>query len=195
MSNNIKECSLCKGLGYFLKEKEIISCDCILVKKARDYLGPMYQNYPYSNKIQWDKFRNFLGFVGFNRNDFKSLVKSFLLSSGLKLKHISTTPLEIIDAYFDYKENDIFKELSRVDFLIIYFGPIYKNKWYDDCLYSILDRRILYNRKTWIHTESSFSNSNFIETYSEKVCSLITSNFLSMSDSFKEVKFNKGIKK
>lgn len=189
-----KECSICRGLGYLSKDKEIIPCDCLLIKKARDYLGPMYCDYPYSTKINWGVFKNFLSFGGFKRDTFKSIVKSFLLSSGLKIKYMSITPMEIIDVYFENKINDIFKELSKIEFLIIYFGSDTKNKLYEDYLYSVIDKRILYNLKTWIYNDLSFSDPKFIEIYSKKISNLILSNFIQV-DILRDHEFIKGIRK
>ena len=188
------QCTLCHGSGYMIEEgNKRVSCTCLIRQRALEYLGPMYKNCAYNSKTQFDLWGDFVRIETCSRGYFKSMIKSLLLRSDISMKHKSTTPPEIMDVYFENRENNFYKDLNLIDFLIIYFCNDPTNRMYSEVIISILDKRVLYNRKTWVYCQDSSDSTEFIKKYGKSLSDFLGENF-TLAGGTHNLIFDKGLK-
>ncbi len=172
------DCLVCKGSGEMLYKGDKIVCECIIRKHAKEYLGFLYADMPYSTTIKFDKWKGmFLCFDMCSVEHFKSIVKSYLLHKNMKLTHKHLMPNYIVDDYFDDRFNKLLKELTEIDFLTIYFRSDPTNRLYGELIEIILDRRILYKKPTWLFFKENFEKDWFEIKYSKSLEEYLLKNF------------------
>jgi len=186
-------CKLCNGMGYVIEGEVRRSCDCVLISHIKKYLTPTYANSPYTLN-NFNGFENSCIFDGCSRSHFKSIVKSFLLTHRLEVTHMSVTPFDIIEAYFSLKESDEFKDMISTDLLIIYFCTDPRNKLYGEAIITILDKRLIENKWSWVFCKESFDSKWFRDNYTSQLSDYLRDNFLRI-EGINSISFNRGLKK
>ena len=158
MDRSIKpdnKCSICSGSGCMDFKGRKTVCECIIRRKAKQYLGPLYADIKYTSFTTFDGKNKFVYFEKDPIDRFRSLVKSYLLFHNIRLSHKSTLPYEIVQNFLTDHEIIKYGELIEVDFLVIYYISDPPNKLYGDLIQSILERRVMFDRSTWLF----FTNS------------------------------------
>jgi hypothetical protein len=172
------KCSVCKGLGKMKFKKKETVCECILRKQAKNYLGPLYANVPYSTVIKFDVWKNiFLCFDMCSKECFRSIVKSYLLYKNMKVTHKHIMPNNIIECYFEDSFNKLLRDVSEIDFLTIFFISDPSNRLYGELIEMILDRRMLYNKITWLFFKDNYEETWFSGRYSNSLQKYLLDNF------------------
>lgn len=189
--SKVKKCVLCGGSNYIIEGNKKTSCLCQLRKKAKKYLGPIYADLKYSSSIKFDKWVDNSVYCELCSIDsFKSMVKSFLLFHNMKLSHHTIFPYEVVQGYFENSRSYELDLMHEVDFLAILFRNDPPNKLYGELLKSLLDRRILYNKITWLFLAGAHDSDWFIDKYSVPFGKYIEENFLRTN--INKIKFGKG---
>lgn len=189
-------CLICKGNGHMQFKGHKTICECIVRKKVKEYLGSLYAEMPYSSLDGLNIKNKSLCFEGCLMERFKSLVKSFLLYNQLKLTHMSVLPDDIIQYYVTNGDEakQKFRELSEVDFLVIYFDVDPPNRLYGEMIESILKKRIMFDRFSWLYFVGKYSEFWFTDRYSNALREYLDKNFVKFTQ-LNKFKFNKGIRK
>lgn len=191
-----KNCSICKGSGRMhFKEKKTV-CECVVRKAAKNYLGPLYAEVQYTKKLNFGGTDRFVCFERSSLEKFKALVKSFLLHHKLKLTHMSVFPQDIIQYYVTDGEvaKQRFGGLTEVDFLVIYFIKDPPNKLYGDILESILEKRVIFDKITWLYCIDSYEEFWFTMKYGKELCDFLNDKFFKF-ETLDEIVFEKGCHK
>jgi hypothetical protein len=193
--NPDRDCVVCKGSGHMSFKGRRAICECIIRKKVKEYLGSLYADIPYAMDLNFDDNKATY-FESSLLGKFKSLVKSFLIYHKLKLKHMSVFPQDIIQYYVTDGDEAKSKlsDLTEIDFLVIFFIKDPPNKLYGEIIESILEKRLIYNKITWLYCKDDCKESWFTERYSLDLSNYIVGNF----NRFKElnrVVFERGVKK
>lgn len=187
----IKECAACGGSKYIIENNKKIPCLCLLRDRAKKYLGPIYADLKYSSAIKFEKWvDNSIYFELCSIDDFKSMVKSFLLYNNMKLSHHTIFPYDIVQGFFENRKSEELDFINNVDFLAILFRNDPPNKLYGELLKTLFDRRILYNKITWLFLAGSHESEWFIDKYSAILGKYIKDNF--KRSNINKIKFRKG---
>lgn len=162
-----KTCSICSQTGYMLENGRRVTCLCILKQRAKAYFGPIYANLNYATKINFDIWNhNFLRFEGCSENLFKFMVKSYLIYNNLKLSHYTVSPFDIFEGFYEKEGAELYTRLTQFDFLVILFRCDPPNKLYESLIRTLIDKRLLFNRVTWIFLQEDYDSSWFTYQYS-----------------------------
>lgn len=191
-----KNCQVCGGSGCMLFKDRQTICECIIRKKVKDYLGPLYAKGPYADDLNFDENNIAICFEKCDLNKFKSLVKSFLLYHKLKVTHKSVFPQDIIQYYVtdgsEAKQN--LSSLTEVDLLVVYFIQDPPNKLYGEMIEGILEKRRIFNKVTWIYSTDKIGDIWFTEKYSYSLSQYLNK-YCGKFKKLNRVDFNKGVKK
>lgn len=189
-------CLICKGDGHMQFKGHKTICECIVRKKVKEYLGSLYAEMPYTSLENLTIKNKFVCFENCSMESFKSLVKSFLLQNQLKLTHRSVLPDDIVQYYVTDGEEakQRFRELSEVDFLVIYFDVDPPNKLYGEMIESILKKRVMFDRFSWLYFVGNYGDIWFTERYSNRLKKYLDKDFVKFTR-LHEFTFLKGIKK
>lgn len=174
-----KECDICNGTGRMLKENgKKTECICILQKELAQYLTIKYANA--------DKIPNFdtTPFKGKNLllqnmsvEVFRSIVRAFLTLTGQKYKHLTVSGQELFNLHYKDAEQRGFTAASEIDFLIIFLSMEPVNKSYGQIITSMLEKRILNDKITWIYHRDGVESRNFASVYTTTLSNYILQHF------------------
>ncbi|MBF0527428.1 MAG: hypothetical protein HQK56_20285 [Deltaproteobacteria bacterium] len=170
MSDNQVACPECNGSGYLWGVKGKKECSCKLKARALEYLTPMYADARYYKELDTSKLLNKNIYCKTNdKHAFKTAVKSFLLNTGMKFKHLTVTPYDLLQLYLRDAEDKGFSRLFGIDYIFIMFIADPKNGHYGNIISSLLESRDLRGTKTWIFSEKNLESDAFIKAYSQEL--------------------------
>jgi len=113
---------------------------------------------------------------GLGVDNFKSLVKSFLLLTGMKYSHNTVTGGEVCEAYFDREVG--LRAYTRPDLLILVLGRDGKSGAYRTVLPSLLTQRVdIGNKMTFIFSYTPLKSHKFSDSYGTDLVEIIDSSF------------------
>ncbi len=177
MPNFDPNCTLCSETPGFVASElgNMVECTCVLKNLVLSYLTPVYANSKYMSKFNpvHIEGKNVWA-VSKSSETFKSMIKSYLLNTGMRLKHQTTTPFEIINCFLG-SGNDM--ERWRTDVLVILMGSDPPNKMYGTLLQNLIESRIRLGVQTLIHTKIPITSPGFVDTYSKSLSEFIRENF------------------
>lgn len=125
------DCPCCRGSGVVREARGLLECTCLLRQRAVHYLTPRY-----GPGITWDADFDPKAYQGRDviiRNPARlsipqfrqaaySAVKSFLLTTGMRLSHSTLTPYDVFRHLFKTDDTQALHELSRaLDVLVLIF--------------------------------------------------------------------------
>lgn len=172
-------CPDCQGTGHILIDGAVHECQHILREKAIAYLTPYYADSSYMNSLDVEQLRDKnLTFI--NNAQFKTVVKSFLLGTGMVYSHRSATAYEILQAYLTNSDDREFTKMGDVDLLFIYLSQDPKNGHYGQIISSLIINRNMKGKKTWINSRNPLNSPDFVRMYGGE-----------LETTLNELKFNK----
>lgn len=183
-----KDCPLCVDTPGFMKESDgkLYECHCILVQRAMDYLTPRYAHAPLIAELKteniWGKyFVNLTSSVDFKSvpgvppvkispQEFKSIIKSYLINTGMKIKHNTVDAGDIIKSHFMAEKDKLsfYADIVEPDLLIIEFFTDSPNKLNFSIFHGLIKKRISERKYTWLYTHSIPGTKQFIASYSQE---------------------------
>lgn len=174
----VEYCGKCDH-GYIMRDGKRMECLCVLKAKAREYLTPTYMDAKYDRGVDPSKLegRNIL-MDTVTQPYFKSLVKSFLLNTGMKYKHLTVTGYDCLQAYLTNTETHIFDWYAKIDFLILYLAFDPRCSSYGVIITSLLEKRAMNKIPTWIFANYSISSNVFLERYGDNLSMYCKRNFV-----------------
>ena len=174
-------CGKCDN-GYVTVDGKKVECLCQLKAKAQTYLTPTYVNAKYLRDL------NVTPFLGKNilldtvpQEQFKSLFKSFILNTGMKFKHMTVTGYDCLQAYLTNTEAHIFDQYVHIDLLVLYLAYDPRCNSYGTIFTTLLEKRSLVKRPTWIYSNTSINSNIFLEKYGDKLVNYCRENFIQVN--------------
>lgn len=167
-------CTICKDRGLVKAgPKASKKCQCAIVKQIRKYLTPTYAQTTIDFDLNLrgvDKFEGKDAFFVITKDKFTIFVKSFLLLTRMKYSHFTTTAFQCVLAWVEspsasHSLRDVY--LPDYLFLILDTDPV--NSKYDDLLCSILKKRKMDGKCTWIYSTRDCEDPQFKELYGENL--------------------------
>lgn len=173
-----RDCPLCKGSGRMSNPAKdaTVMCDCVIKSFALEYLGPLYQSSTYKKTMDLTKvLEPYLVCLEDSLDQFKMLVKSFLLGTNMKYQHLSCTAYEVIQAYLSKTDVVSFTmaDILNVDVLFLYLNGDPKNAGYAEIIPFVVEQRALNKRRTWIFSRDSISENKFSDKYGVNITPLV----------------------
>ena len=157
-------CPKCQGTGYQpLETGGISECMCKLRERALKYLTPVYAEENYITKLNADLLKG--NFILNSSQNPKSLIKSFLLNSGMIYTHQTVSAYDIIQAYLTNSEEKLYNHYRDVGMLVVFLIRDPKNVAYGQVISSLLQSRILSKKITWIVTQNPIHSEDFKRMY------------------------------
>ena len=174
-------CEICKGLGYeptaFRGTRR--KCVCLLKKEVPIYLTPVYANAKYIDTFQVDSVVNKdILMMSCPQPQFKSFFKSFLLNTGMKYSHQTVFAHDVMQAYLSRDDENAYTALSRFDILVIFLVIDPPNKAYAQILISLLEKRAMHGRVSWIFSQNELKSEKFQNLYSSEFAEFVESKFI-----------------
>jgi hypothetical protein len=168
-----KDCELCKGEGGEFIDKVWKPCRCELLNEINEYLTPFYKDSEYLKGLTFDNIIGKNVILTGSKECTKSVIKSYLVYAQYKLypdhkyTHIIIDPEEMMADYLS-KEKVLQKLLIEMDFLVIWllYSPKH-NGYYGEQILSLIERRELKMKTTWIYSPIHWKNREFIAKYSK----------------------------
>lgn len=176
------DCADCHGSGWITEARGRRECNCVLKQRALQYLTPTYADAKYMRNFVPTAVRgNNILIAGASQAAYKSLIKSYLLNTGMTLKHRTVTAYEVMQAYLTNSERGDFSALASVDLLILYLAHDPHNRSYANVLGSLIERRDFERKDTWIYTPHKITDSAFTHLYSDEFAKWVATKFTQMS--------------
>ena len=174
-------CGKCDS-GYIIQDGKRVECLCMLKARAQNYLTPTYVNSKYMRDFNVTPLvdQNIL-LDTVSQEYYKSLVKSFLLNTGMKYKHLTVTGYDLLQAYLNNSETGLFEYYSKIDLVFIYLAFDPKCNSYGIIITSLLEKRSLYKKPTWIFSNMSINSNAFLERYGDKLSEYCKKNFIEVN--------------
>ena len=172
-------CELCGGEGYVRNPEDIAQmqfCDCVLRNNALEYLGT-HRNANLIKSVPLDLMerRNVL-IDNTTLTVFKTFIKSFLISTGMKYSHSTFVTKDIVQAFFGDKEGTCtMQDLLTPDILCVCLGDDFNNKAYFEIFSTLVTKRMLLEKWTWIFSKHNAGSFEFKEKYSKELSAFLTS--------------------
>lgn len=175
---NVEYCGECDH-GYIMRDGKKMECLCVLKARAREYLTSTYMDAKYDRGVDPSvlEHRNIL-MDTVSQPYFKSLVKSFLLNTGMKYRHITVTAYDCLQAYLTNSETHLFDSYGKIDFLVLYLAFDPRCSSYGVITTSLLEKRAMNKLPTWIFSNYSISSGVFLEKYGDNLSSYCKKNFI-----------------
>ena len=176
-------CPTCGGSKYIrLPEGGVEACDCTLKERALNYLTPIYANAKFLKDFKCDSLlkRNIL-VDGQSPEAFKTFVKSFLLNTGMKFSHKTKTAHDLLQAMLTESESGEWSQIEHTDILFIYPSIDPPNRSYGQIIQSMIEKRTLVKKPTWIFSQYPIKSQKFQFLYSEDLAKSIESRFTQLN--------------
>ena len=174
-------CGKCDN-GYIMQDGKRVECLCMLKARAKEYLTPTYLNAKYMRDLEVAPLvDNNILLDTVSQDYFKSLAKSFLLNTGMKYRHLTVTGYDCLQAYLTNSESGIFEHYSTIDLLFLYLAFDPKCNSYGLIFTSLLEKRNLNRKPTWIFSNTSINSNAFLERYGDKLSEYCKKNFIQVS--------------
>lgn len=174
-------CTACGGSGYVKPEgrPSFVKCGCVVKQEALQYLTDVYAGATFAKTLNPAPLlaNKLLRFEAVAQPSFKTLVKSFLLNTGMKHSHATVSAREVLDAYLTNPGEPTWRNLCRVDLLILYLVTDPKNGSYGKIMESLIEDRTRHGKSTWIYSKFPVTQPNFAESYQREFATYITENF------------------
>jgi len=170
---------MCNGKGRVPgKKKGTVRCACLLRQEAIIYLTDIYANAKYIKGLNANLLKGKNLFIDQDaQRTFKAAIKSFLLNTGMKYRHMTVSAHDILTFYLGKMEGPEYRTMESIDILILYLVADPRSKSYGDIIISILEKRNLRNLPTWVFTNKLISSQQFKDAYSIKLSNFLTKNF------------------
>lgn len=170
-------CPHCQGTGVVREAQILAECMCLRRQRVLHYLTPTYgpqiawdpqfQPEPYRGKDVFIQNPDGLPIPEFQRVAY-ALVKSFLLTTGLRLSHRTLTPYEVFRRLFETTDARSLNELTgAADVLILFFGGDEPRDTYATQLPWLIRKRRERHAATWLLMALGFDDSRFKKSYKE----------------------------
>lgn len=115
-----------------------------------------------------------MGPVGTGKTFLANCIANKALDQNLSIVNISS--IDLTNSFFDKDRDETLQILYKVDLLIIDdLGSEYSSDYSNPNLFSIMDKRIIYNKPTIISTNLSYDEIK--DYYKERVASRLTNNY------------------
>lgn len=172
---NKYDCEDCKDKHYIKIKGSNNSkrCKCSHKKQILRYLTVKYNSKGIKFDISEEGLDNFIGkdiFSMTSKSQFQRFVKSFLLRTRMKYSHFTTTPHELVLAWVGSPEAEhSLLDTYKPDYLFLYLDSDPINSKYDDLICSVLKRRKMNGKNSWIYSTRNFNDKQFKELYGENL--------------------------
>lgn len=162
------DCSTCKGSGIVFEDGgEANECSCMLIKRVRQYLTPVYVDAKWKKEMKADKMEGNNYIMSGTKAEYKAIVKSFLLNTGMKYQHCTVFGNSLFQYYFAGSTSPEWKSLcDDFPFVILYLGDDPPNKLYGQVFINFMEKRAMRKLPTWIYSSRLMKSEGFIQKYS-----------------------------
>lgn len=163
-----EHCAQCRGTGHILVDGNVHECPHVLRDKAIEYLTPVYEQALYSRDLDVRPLKD-KSLLIVNNMKAKTLVKSFLLNTGMIYSHKSVSAYDILQAYLTNSESRDWTALLNVDLLFIYLIQDPKNGHYGQIIGSLLHAREQQGKKSWVIARNDLNTTDSIRMYGNEI--------------------------
>ena len=171
-------CGECGGSGHVLVGGVYRECRCALLRRARVYLGSEYVGGGWDDGMDVGKWGGDVLFEG-SAKMFKRAVKSVLLGTGMRLRHLTVTPYDIMNrVYSDFGGVGgvhPYNELKGVEVLVVPMWSDPKNREYGSVLGGVFEHRELSGLRTWVGSTLPVDGVEWQGMYGEGLSRLLLS--------------------
>lgn len=161
-------CMKCAGRGLVMNEEGTGKrCTCTLLSFGMKYLTPAYQAQVWDKTFDPNLIAKKNLFIISKRDEWKSVVKAYLMKTLMNLSHATAAPRHIMQAYLSKTESPAdWLIINKADLLIINTGFDVRNSQYGNVLSAVITDRTNLGRYTWVVSARKLEDKVFQENYS-----------------------------
>lgn len=159
-------CPECNGTGFLEKEHGGSECPCVLKNRALGYLTPEYASALYTKTLNVERLEGKDLFI-FQAGNYKGLVKSYLLNTGMRFSHLTGTAYDIMQAYLGLSGEGNWQRYQNVDFLVLIMQLDPPNRSYTEVVGSMIKSRHRMGKRTWIIARDMHDSTSFKQAYGQ----------------------------
>lgn len=173
------DCPSCHGRGYVWSDTQQLKCNCLLKQEALYYLTPTYADAKYIKTFNPEPLigRDVL-LQGDAQSTYKAIFKSFLLNTGMKFTHATTSGYDVMQAYLTNTEGAEFTRLATLDVLLLYLVADPMNRSYSNVITSLIQKRSFLKKATWVYTPYKVKDAIFTNLYGLELAEFLDKNFV-----------------
>ena len=139
-------------------------CPCVLKNRALNYLTPEYASALYTKTMNVARLEGKDLFM-FPSGNYKTLVKSFLLNTGMRYTHSTVSAYDIMQAYLGQAGEGVWQRLQNVDLLVLIMQLDPPNRAYTEVVGSMIQSRNRIGKRTWAVARDSYDSTSFKQAY------------------------------
>jgi hypothetical protein len=173
-------CPICGGLGTVeVSQRQRRDCECVIRARAIRYLTPAYAGERWIKSMKVESIEGGMQLLIQDTTDpvFKTLVKSFLLNTGMRYDHETATGYDVIQGWIRNGETGMLSRYQTVPLLLLRLAGDYRNAAYSETLVPLLQERLQMGLRTWVFVPFGVKRDQFAQNYQAEVQRYIVENF------------------
>lgn len=171
-------CPVCSGRGiHSSPDGGNRPCSCTIKSFGMKYLTPAYKDVAWDKSFNPDSVRDRNLLIVDRTEAWKSIVKAYLLTTGMSISHSTAAPRHLMQFFLDKSERWLdWSIVNRTQLLIINMGFDIRNSQYGNVISSLITDRTNMGKYTWVVTPRSPSEKVFQEQYSFELSKFLENN-------------------